>query len=91
MIETERLRLISLPITCLRFLLAGDHPSAQGVVDFTLPKYISLLERPWIERRLRLIEEDPTQHLWMYVRLFERAIIQWWGILVSTTKPPTQT
>jgi [ribosomal protein S5]-alanine N-acetyltransferase len=71
MIETDRLQLISLPIACLQFLLAGDHPAAQATVGFTLPEDSSLLHRPWIVRRLRLIAEDPTQHPWMY-----RAIVQ---------------
>ena len=70
-IESDRLRLISMSMEFLRSLIGMKFAAAQKIGGFAVPQVCSLSETIWAKRRLRMIEEDPEQHPWMY-----RAIVR---------------
>lgn len=75
-IVTNRLQLVSLSLEYLRALCDRDARDGNSVLlkgesRFTVPADSGLYNNPWVARRLRLIEDDPKQHPWMY-----RAIVR---------------
>jgi [ribosomal protein S5]-alanine N-acetyltransferase len=70
-IETERLILQSMGTELLLALWERDIDAAQRRVGYRIPHDFALLGRPAVQRRLGLIQADPTQHPWMY-----RAIVR---------------
>ena len=71
-IETDRLLLRSMSTEFLAAFLEGGVALAQRFVDYGVPADFSLLGKlPAVERRLRLIQADSSQHPWMF-----RAIVR---------------
>lgn len=72
-IGTARLRLVSLPVGCLEAFRAGDREGAEEAGGFTVPPDSSLLGDEWIDRRLRMIADDPRQLEWLYRAIVRRS------------------
>jgi len=70
-IATDRLRLISMTVECLRAIHDGNIGSAEAEGGFAIARNCSLSGKAWVEHRLEMIERDPGQHPWMY-----RAIVR---------------
>lgn len=70
-IKTSRLRLESLSVQCLQALSNEDMELARDLVSFEITVGTSLIGKPWVSRRLKMITEDASQHPWIY-----RAIVR---------------
>src|SRR5690606_16352937 len=64
-IESDRLQLVSMSLEFLRLIIARRFDAAQEISDFGLPSEPSLADKLWLKRRIRMVEDDPTQHPWM--------------------------
>jgi [ribosomal protein S5]-alanine N-acetyltransferase len=69
-IVSNRLRLVSLTVECLRALSERDARRARLSCGFAIPERCSLLGKPHLGRRLAMIAKDPEQHPWM-----DRAVV----------------
>lgn len=77
-IDTPRLRLVSMSVECLEAFLAGDREKAELEGGFAIAEDCSLMKKSWVGHRLKMIEEDPKQHPWLYraiVRKSDNAMI----------------
>ena len=87
-IETDRLQLESLTTEFLRALSVSDLDAAQSCVEFSVSDPCSLAGSAWIERRLELIAEDPSQHAWMYRAVVRKTDNQMLGHISFHHKAP---
>ena len=65
-IQTSRLRLELLSTDVLQGLADGDLERASRFVAFQISTRTSLMGMVWVSRRLNKIQEDSSQHPWMF-------------------------
>lgn len=64
-ISTERLRLIPITAKMLRLMLSSNCDAAESVAGFTILKGWDWLPKWVAERRLQMMDEDPSQQDWL--------------------------
>ncbi len=87
-INTDRLILHCLSVEFLRNLSEGGIASARRLVDYSVPVDCSLLGHRQIDRRLKMIDADPSQHPWMYRAIVRKDDKQMIGFISFHHKAP---
>ena len=87
-INTDRLRLESLSVGVLGSIVDEDLSIANDLLSYEIPSSSSMIGYPWIERRLRMIEADSSQHPWMYRAIIQRSSNKMVGSISFHHKAP---
>jgi len=87
-IETTRLRLVAMSTAVLRLMMQGRFDEAARVCGFAVPENCSLGGQSWVGNRIRMIEEDASQHPWMNRAIVRREDNQMIGNISFHHKAP---
>jgi RimJ/RimL family protein N-acetyltransferase len=75
-------------VACLRSFSEGNIEEARRSVDYLVPDNCSLLGHRQINRRLKMIDADPSQHPWMYRAIVRKEDRQMVGFISFHHKAP---